>query len=105
MKSIVFDLDNVAKRLIHQVNPLIGKGKSGIAFMAKRNILIGIEADLVQSCHMNCGIVFEEGGKMGDVTHLAFQELDMGSHGCQMIEMGQGQFYNFSNIENIFRPS
>lgn len=73
--------------------------------MAKRNVLIGIEADLVQSCHMNRGIVFEEGGEVCNMAHLAFQELDMGSHGCQMIEIGQIQFYNFSNIENILRPS
>lgn len=106
LKSIVFDLNNMTKGLIHKVNPFIWKRKSGIAFMAKRNVLIGIEAGLVKIRHVYGGIILKEGGKVCDVTHLALQELDMSSHGWLYDRnRNEGQFYSFSNIENILRPS
>jgi len=62
-RTIIFDLTNVTKCLIDQIDPLIGKRESSVTFMANRNILVGIKADIVKFCEMNGRIVFKTGRK------------------------------------------
>jgi hypothetical protein len=62
-RTIIFDLTNVTKCLIDQIDPFIGKRKSSVTFMANRNILVGIKADIMEFRKMNSGIVFKARGK------------------------------------------
>jgi hypothetical protein len=76
-RTIIFDLTNVTKCLIDQINPFIGKRESCVMFMANRNILVGIKADIVKFCEMNSGIVFKAGGKTRHGCHALFEKLEM----------------------------
>ena len=76
-RAIIFDLTNVTKCLIDQINPFIGKRESCITFMANRNILVGIKADIVEFCEMNGGIIFKSGGKARHGRHALFEKLEM----------------------------
>ena len=62
-RVIVFDLTNVTKCIINQIDPFIGKRESSVTFMANRNILVGIKADIVKFRKMNRRIIFKARGK------------------------------------------
>lgn len=79
-RTIIFDLTNVTKCLVDQINPFIGKRKSCITFMAKRNILVGIKADMMEFCEMNGGIIFKAGGEARHSRHTLFEKLEMEEH-------------------------
>jgi hypothetical protein len=76
-RAIVFDLTNVTKCLIDQINPFIGKRESCVTFMVNRNILVGIKADIVKFGQMDGGIIFKTGWKTRHGRHALFEKLEM----------------------------
>lgn len=68
--TIIFDLSNVRKTIIDQINPLVGQGKPCRFFVTQRNVSIDKEGRLMKLGHVNGRVVFKEGGDMGDKRHL-----------------------------------
>ena len=68
--TIIFDLSNVRKTIIDQINPLVGQGKPCGTLVTQRNVSIDKEGRLMKLGHVNGRVVFKEGGDMGDKHHL-----------------------------------